>query len=238
MHLVLTQHATQSGASAGALTACLTACDVDLLQSVERAYELTVANDLYRRKGGLAGVWGPLIRSWLHTMLPDDAAEQCTGRVSLFTLATWPLPPLRRIRVDSFADKDYLVDAAMASVHLPYFLDGKATARFDGQRCVDGTLWAPRDVVDTRKSASLRGDSGIAPSKSSRHGTLLVDHNDDINISRSRTMGDFVALTTREGLHRMIEQGRSHMGAQLRVGMHDDWLSAVADGSGAVSSSR
>jgi hypothetical protein len=29
----------QSGASAGALTACLAACDVDLLQSVERAYE-------------------------------------------------------------------------------------------------------------------------------------------------------------------------------------------------------
>jgi hypothetical protein len=170
-------------------------------------------------------------------MLPADAAELCTGRVSLFTLATWPLPPLRRIRVDSFADKDYLVDAAMASVHLPYFLDGRATARFDGQRCVDGTLWAPRDVVDTRKASSIaRGD--IAPSKSSRHGTLLVDHNDDIAISRSRTMGDFVALTTREGLHRMIEQGRSHMGAQLRVGMHDDWLAAVASSREVESTTR
>ena len=210
-----------------------------MLRSVELAYELTVAHDLYRRPGGLAGVWGPLIRNWLHTMLPDDAAETCTGRVSLFTLATWPLPPLRRIRVDAFADKDFLVSAALASVHLPYFLDGKATARFDGQRCVDGTLWAPRDVVDTRKASSAPG--GIVPPRSSRSGTLLVDHNDDINISRSRTMGDFVALTTREGLHRMIEQGRSHMGAQLRVGMHDEWLAAAAaaaDSSGALSGSR
>ena len=192
-------------------------------QSVERAYELTVAHDLYRRPGGLAGVWGPLIRTWLQDMLPDDAADMCSGRVTLFTLAMWPPPPCRRVTVSRFEDKDALIDAAMASVHLPYFLDGRATARFKGQRCVDGTLWASRDVVDIRKAATSNAMPHAIP-PSSRFGTLLVDHNHDVTIARSRTIGDFVALTTRDGLQRMIDQGYKHMASQLAVGMHDAWI--------------
>ena len=35
---------------------------------------------------GLLGVWGGLIRQWLHVMLPADAAERCNGRLHLHVL--------------------------------------------------------------------------------------------------------------------------------------------------------
>lgn len=36
---------------------------------------------LEQRRWGLAGIWGPLIRQWLHDLLPHDAADRCNGRV-------------------------------------------------------------------------------------------------------------------------------------------------------------
>ena len=39
-------------------------------------------NDIWNRPGGLAGIWGSLVREWLDELLPEDAAERCNGRVS------------------------------------------------------------------------------------------------------------------------------------------------------------
>ena len=73
-----------------------------------------------------AGVWGPLIQRWLHELLPANAATICSGRVGLFVLAIWPPLP-HHLMVSDFESKDDLVEAAMASVHIPYFLDGHMT---------------------------------------------------------------------------------------------------------------
>ena len=76
-----------------------------------------------------AGVWGPLIQRWLHELLPADAATVCSGRVGLFVLAIWPPLP-HHLMVSEFQSKDDLVEAAMASVHIPYFLDGHMTCAY------------------------------------------------------------------------------------------------------------
>jgi len=39
-------------------------------------------NGVWDRKMGLAGVWGPIVRSWLEEILPSDAAQRCHSRVS------------------------------------------------------------------------------------------------------------------------------------------------------------
>lgn len=218
-----------SGVSAGALTTVLAACEVDLQSSVDLAYSLTLQADLYNRSGGLAGVWGPLIRRWLLELLPADAAQRCSGRVSLFSLAVWPLPP-RRLVTSQFESKEAVVDAAMSSVHIPYFLNGRATARYRGTRCIDGSVAAPRDIVDTRRGASLLDASGQRYSS-----TLLVDHNADPAIASSRSFGDFVALATREGLQRMVDQGESYMKTELASGRLDAWLEQAAGSSDASS---
>ena len=40
------------------------------------------------------------------------------------------------------SDREALIDANLASVHVPFFLDGRGTARFRGDACVDGSLGA------------------------------------------------------------------------------------------------
>ena len=68
-------------------------------------------------------MWGPLIQRWLDELLPADADRVCSGRVGLFTLALWPLMP-KHLFVATYESKADLIDTAMASVHIPYFLDG------------------------------------------------------------------------------------------------------------------
>ena len=49
--------------------------------AAERALSLSMSISLWARPLGLVGVWGALVREWLRELLPEDAAEQCKGRV-------------------------------------------------------------------------------------------------------------------------------------------------------------
>ena len=207
-----------SGVSAGALSAVLAACDVDVVKAVEAAYALSKSGGVYDRPAGLAGVWGALIKSWLESLLTEDAAARCSGRVSLVTLVVWPLPS-RHLTVTHYRSSDDVIDAALASIHIPLFLDGKATYKSrGGQRCIDGSVFARRGIVD------------VAPGRS-----LLIDHNDDPRIGHNRKLGDFVALTSKAGLDNMVAMGQEWMRAELASGRLDAWLALVeaADDEGA-----
>ena len=156
-------------------------------------------------------MWGPLIQRWLDELLPADADRVCSGRVGLFTLALWPLKP-QRLFVAEYESKADLIDTAMASVHIPYFLDGRLrrvcvwtcvswrlflthsllrlrSRRYRGRRCIDGSVFAARDIVDTRKrfAAAAAAGSGAVEAP-----TLLVDHNADPAVANNRKTGDFV----------------------------------------------
>jgi hypothetical protein len=90
----------------------------------------------------LFGVWGDTLRVWLDELLPDDAHMVCDSRVHVAMKSVPHLaqPYFQTQLVSSFHSKDDLISATMASVHIPYFLDRRATARFRGRRYVDGAL--------------------------------------------------------------------------------------------------
>ena len=142
--------------------------------ALERALALSEESGAFDRGAwGLYGIWGGVIRQWLDELLPDDAACQCEGRVELLVTAlpnnlreAMTLPNLRVLTVSDFADSDALIDANLASVHVPFFLDGRAVARFRGGACVDGSLCAllqplPQLTHGCRISAAAR-DSEMA----------------------------------------------------------------------------
>ncbi|GAB5037904.1 Hypothetical protein NocV09_12200020, partial [Nannochloropsis oceanica] len=121
------------GASAGALTAVLTGCDVCMPLAAERALSLSMSIALWARPLGLVGVWGALVGEWLRELLPEDAAEQCKGRVQLYVNVlelkamlqkTSNCLPLRRTRVSDFESRHELVETCLASVHIPFFMVG------------------------------------------------------------------------------------------------------------------
>jgi hypothetical protein len=128
----------QAGASGGALLAALARCGVDAEAITESAYRLSLEHGVWERPLGLVGVWGRIIEAWLDELLPDDAAARCNGG-GLQVVVT-RLPRFEQVPVEQFADKRDVLDAVMASAHVPFFLDGRAARPYRGAPCVDGQL--------------------------------------------------------------------------------------------------
>jgi hypothetical protein len=106
---------TFSGASAGALTATLTSTGVDFYKATDRALELAADAGVWDRKGGLQGIWGPMIEQWLDELLPPEAEDIVKGRLSLLVT---PVPTFGKTKVTDFTDRQDLIKCNMASVHL------------------------------------------------------------------------------------------------------------------------
>ena len=150
------------------------------------------------RAAGLAGVWGEIVREWLDDLLPADAAERARGRVTILVLRTLPFP--RRVRFSAFESKSDLIDCALASCHIPYFLDGRFSARFRRARWIDGSFL-------TSRTRDFRHDDGSAP-------MLYLDPAADPNAPR-----DFLRLRTPEGVRAMMESGLAYARSpELRPG--------------------
>ncbi|QDZ24921.1 patatin-like phospholipase [Chloropicon primus] len=124
------------GASAGALAIALVACGIDFRHSAKVAYRLAEENKIYERPLALVGVWGRLVREWLEELLPEDAHKLCESRVGICVLEVLPL---KRTRVSSFRSRSDLIEALMASVHIPFLLDYKPFSSFRGRLCIDGS---------------------------------------------------------------------------------------------------
>ena len=129
------------GASAGALAATLYKCDVDMDRARDLALELSTPL-LDRGALGLIGRWGPVVRSWLEELLPMDASKRCSDLKLLY---------LRRNRVyyrrkvaEEFISRADVIDACLASCHVPFVLDGRPETSYLGRGAVDGSLFLPK----------------------------------------------------------------------------------------------
>ena len=121
------------GASAGSISSVLAACGVDMHAAMEENFNLPDKSDVFTH--------GRLIELWLHRILPPDCHTLCSGKVHIsITTITAACIPLRRKVVNTFSSKQDLIDACLASSHIPFFLDGKFSRSFRGDSCVDGSL--------------------------------------------------------------------------------------------------
>lgn len=169
------------GASAGALSGTLAACRVDGREAAEAAFKISLDCKLWDNPTGLAGVWGPLVRQWLELLLPEDAGERCSSRLHLQLLE---LPSISHREawfqhrvVSRFKDKAEVLECCMASVHIPFFMDTRPWTRFQGRRCIDGSILAPRH---TPGSAEIQGQ------------VIVLDHSLDEVVQRQKW--DFLSL--------------------------------------------
>lgn len=183
---------TLVGASAGGLACVLAACGVDLDRAVREAFRLSVDNAVFERPAGLAGIWGRIVREWLDELLPPDAEERCAGRVKLVVTEALTL----RLRyIEDFTDRDDLINAAMASIHIPFFLDFNATCTFRGARYLDGSLF---DFFSGQNS-DLITCGGAA---------CVVDYFFDDTLEFDRL--DFVKLSDYEEVKELVRRGYAY----------------------------
>jgi len=124
------------GASCGALAAVFLKADVDVHKATQLAFDLCIKNGVLERPAGLIGIWGPIIESWLHELLPDDAHERCSGSTHIQLLTERGKPLI----VSNFVSKTDLIHTLLASTHIPLVLDGKFFRSLGGKRYLDGFI--------------------------------------------------------------------------------------------------
>ncbi|KIZ00064.1 hypothetical protein MNEG_7899 [Monoraphidium neglectum] len=142
-----------SGASSGSLGAVLLKCGFDardvLLSTLNFAVDV--------RQHGIKGRLGPALRSYLQTHLPPCAGASNNGTTFLAVTQVWP--SVRTMLHYSFGTKDELIDAMLASCHLPSISDGSITVRFKQRPHIDGGLLSvltpPPDTTHTVNVCSM-----------------------------------------------------------------------------------
>ncbi|GAX80652.1 hypothetical protein CEUSTIGMA_g8087.t1 [Chlamydomonas eustigma] len=192
-----------TGASGGSLVAVLAACGVSADLILKRAYELSLEFNIWDRPMGLTGIWGGLVEQWLDELLPENAHEMCGGRV---TVVVTTLPDMRQVGISDFKDKQDLINACMASCHVPLVLDLKVTRYCRGSECVDGSF---PDFFFGNCDLLTRGGSAV-----------VFDYFDDKELKRQGRM-DMLQLTSYERILERVEVGyryaqRLHTEGRLR----------------------
>jgi hypothetical protein len=104
---------------------------------------------------------------WLDELLPETLNIE-NGRLSLLVT---PLPRFGKKKVNAFKNRNDLIRCNMASVHLPWFLNGELTSNFRDQPCIDGSFLSKgRDYLPERKASSV----------------LILDYNQDPTASQRK----------------------------------------------------
>jgi hypothetical protein len=194
--LTTTSIASLTGASAGALTATLMAHNVDYYHATARALDMAQQAGVWQRRGGLQGIWGPLIHDWLDELLPaQPVSMQQPPPPPLLRLLLTGVPRFRRITVSDFRDKEDLIQCNLASVHIPWFLNGKWTTRYRDMRCIDGSfLTRDRDYMQ--------------PGDSSAH-YIILDHVLDVKHNQKGFL-DVIKALSPDGIYQLIEDGKEY----------------------------
>ena len=184
-----------SGASAGALTATLTATGVDFYEATDLALNLALQAKVWGRGWGLQGIWGTMIEEWLHELLPNEEAVLmgCVDAGRLRLLVT-PIPSLGKRAISKFESKHDLVRCNMASVHLPWFLDGQLTTDFRGEPMIDGSFLSQLSDYCSPEDPTL--------------GVLCLDWNRDPVIASKAGCLSFVQALSPKGIWDLLEQGK------------------------------
>eukprot|EP00591_Stephanopyxis_turris_P006706 CAMPEP_0195514682 /NCGR_PEP_ID=MMETSP0794_2-20130614/5983_1 /TAXON_ID=515487 /ORGANISM="Stephanopyxis turris, Strain CCMP 815" /LENGTH=284 /DNA_ID=CAMNT_0040642965 /DNA_START=367 /DNA_END=1221 /DNA_ORIENTATION=+ len=186
-----------AGASAGALAATLTATNADFVQATNLALDLAEEAGVWDRPLGLQGVWGPLIERWLDELLPENAAEIANEKLALLVT---PVPSFGKSRISKFENKQDLIKCNMASVHLPWFLDGNLTSNFRNSPHIDGSfLSKPYHYFDTL-------DRDWITTSSANSDTIFLDWQQDPVMAEKAN--EFVKLVSKEGIWDMVSQGK------------------------------
>jgi predicted patatin/cPLA2 family phospholipase len=78
-----------------------------------------------------------LLRKWLDIVIPDSVRTEDLQDLHIAITPTFKSPKL----VSNFEDKNDLIDAIMASCHVPVFLDGRPFTEYKGEQVLDGSFW-------------------------------------------------------------------------------------------------
>ena len=127
---------TATGVSGGAINAVCLASGVSVAPDSDF---ITVMKQTLRRRGSNTTL---AVREALDATLPDDVAAQISGRaiVAMVEANGGPWRWSKPLLASEFESKEDVIGAVCASAHLPFLMNGEATASWRGKRYVDAAV--------------------------------------------------------------------------------------------------
>ena len=186
------------GASAGSISATLLLSNADFSLAAESAIRIGQDAGVYGRKTGLAGIWGTLVKQWLEEMIPDTVNAKNFELLQVAVTPTTKSPKL----INDLKGKADVIEALLASCHVPVFLDGRPTTMFRGEQVVDGSFWY---FVTKDRISGLPLPSEIPPEE-----IFWIDYCDDDDFMQSIS-GNILELVTPQRVLEMIDEGYNFM---------------------------
>lgn len=191
------------GGSAGAMSATMAASGVDFqaaFELEERLLDGTAEAQLHNEPP----YWGGYVRRWLDKCLPADACERCNGR--LHVQVTELAPTFGTTTVSTYRDRDDLLDAVLASVHVPFWMDKRFCTTFRGTSCIDGSVYLPR----FSEPALLSRPPYTLPDGATAD--VRIFQFDDTRMQEAYDgLSDFLAVKSTDEKAQMMEWGASYM---------------------------
>lgn len=188
------------GASAGSLTSTLLLTGVDFDRAADCAIDLAHQFGVYDagKKSNFV-FWGPLLRNWLEQLLPEELPDA----IDQLQIAITPASPFKApTLVSGFAHKEDLIDACMASCHVPLLLDGKPFTEYRGEKYLDGSFWY---FVTKDRFTGLPIPGDMSPKN-----ILWVDYCDDEEFMQSIS-GNILETVAPDSLRDMMQSGYRFM---------------------------
>ena len=182
---------------------------------------------------GLGGVWGAMIREWLEALVPPGATAAPAAasrprhargggggggggeadRGFAQRIGRGPRDALRVVALSAFASRAELIDVAMASAHVPFFLDGRASRegrahRGRGDRQI-ARLLLGGDAARAELDTAIRAGAVLAPPPGREAAPVWLEHGADTAFAATVRQSDFLRLVSPEGLYAMVDAGRA-----------------------------
>lgn len=173
-------------------------CGCDFDKAALTALRIATKANIFERKGGMVGILGSMIREWLEEVVPDDITPE---QLSQLYISLTPIGK-KSYLVSDFTGKDDVINACLASCHVPIFLDGRVVTEYKGDQVLDGSFWY---FIKKDRYLGLP----LLPDSSSQD-IVWVDYGDDEEFMQSIS-GNFLETTTPDGLYDMMASGYRYM---------------------------
>ena len=193
-----------AGASAGAGAAAMLGCGVRVDGALEFILGDPMLRSYFENPERAAGSIEKAVRRVMEHVLPHDAAERCSGRVYIM-LQRYDEGSRRWVHYfqSEFSNKEDVVNAVMASGHVPLFSSGSMYCKHRGETHVDGQWGASRERVlleAERPRAKMR---------------LLIDHTLDVFMPDDLNWWE---IGSRQDWRRRFRAGRNHVALKAARG--------------------
>lgn len=216
------QHATHKnmkivGTSAGALSATLLAAEADFSYAAEFAIMQAKRDGILDGSGQLAFVWGPIVKEWLEELITDDGKKNALLHHNTYVTVT-PAELCKGVKqtlLHDFVSKYDVIEANLASIHIPLFMDKTLCREYRGKKYIDGSFWP--FILGQKKVDSLGFDLSSQINVDSSD-IYTVDWQADDKFA-AKVKEDFVSMISPDRLYDMMESGYEFMRQQHLKGV-------------------